>query len=75
MKKIIKVGEKVKIISGQDKGKIGLIKKTLKQKNQIIVAGVNLKIKHTKPVKEGDTGEIKRKEYPIHSSNVVHCKE
>ena len=37
---------------------------------KILVKGVNLKFKHVKPNKEGDVGEIKQLEAPIHHSNV-----
>lgn len=71
----VKIGEKVKVISGKDKGKIGLVKKILKQKNRIIIEGVNIKVKHTKPSRSGQNGEIKRIEFPIHSSNVSLYQE
>nr|QWK41873.1 ribosomal protein L24 [Protohalopteris sp.] len=71
----IKVGEKVKIISGNDKGKEGLITKICKSTNQIIVEGVNIKVKHHKPQRPGETGEIKRAEFPIHCSNILRYKE
>lgn len=77
LKKIltIKVGEKVKIISGNDKGKEGLVKKTFKSTNQIIVEGINIKVKHSKSQRSGETGEIKRIEFPIHRSNILRYKE
>jgi len=66
----VKVGEEVKIIAGDDKGKIGLIKKILRSQNKIIVEGVNIGLKHAKSSRAGQVGEIKRIEFPIHSSNV-----
>lgn len=66
----VKVGEQVKIIAGDDKGKIGLIKTILRSQNKIIVEGVNIGFKHTKSNRAGQVGEIKRIEFPIHSSNV-----
>ena len=71
----VKIGEKVKVISGKEKGKIGLVKKILKQKNRIIIEGVNIRVKHTKPSRPGQNGEIKRIEFPIHSSNVSLYQE
>ncbi|CAL8412434.1 unnamed protein product [Dictyota dichotoma] len=71
IKKIhVRVGEEVKIITGDDKGKFGLIKKILRSQNKIIVEGINIKFKHTKSNRAGQVGEIKRIEFPIHSSNV-----
>lgn len=72
MKKFpIKVGDTVKIISGFDKAKTGEVIKLLKSTGKIVVKGVNLKFKHVKPKKEGDVGEIKQFEAPIHHSNVI----
>ena len=69
----VKVGDSVKVISGQDKGKISLVQEIIRSKSQIIVEGVNIKIKHVKPMNSGETGEIKQIELPIHSSNVSKC--
>lgn len=66
----VKVGDKVKVISGQSKGKIGVIKSLIRETSKVIVEGVNVKIKHIKPSGPGKTGQIKELEFPIHSSNV-----
>lgn len=71
----IKVGEKVKIISGKEKGKIGFVKKIIRSKDKIIVEGINIRFKHTKSTRPGQLGEIKRSEFPIHKSNVLEYKE
>nr|YP_011007267.1 50S ribosomal protein L24 [Scytothamnus australis]WAM64696.1 50S ribosomal protein L24 [Scytothamnus australis] len=71
----VKVGEKVKIISGEEKGKVGLVKKIIKRQNKIIIEGINLKTKHIKPGQNGENGKIKRFEFPIHSSNVSSYEE
>ena len=71
----VKIGEKVQIISGQEKGKIGFVKQIVKQKNKIIVEGINIRVKHIKPSRPGQNGEIKRIEFPIASSNVSLYKE
>lgn len=75
LKAHVKIGEKVKVISGKEKGKIGLVKKILKQKNRLIIEGVNIGVKHIKPSRPGQNGEIKRTEFPIHSSNVSIYQE
>ena len=67
----IKVGEQVKVISGRDKGKVGLVKKIIRSKNKILVEGINIHFKHSKSTRPGQAGEIKRLEFPIHSSNVL----
>jgi large subunit ribosomal protein L24 len=70
-----KVGDKVQVISGQEKGKISTIKQIFRRENSIIVEGINLKIKHFKPTNANETGEIKQIELPIHSSNIRKYQE
>ena len=38
---------------------------------QVIVEGVNVRTKHVKPMKEGETGQLLKKEMPVHISNVA----
>ncbi len=65
-----KTGDKVVVIAGKDKGKEGIIKKTLKNTNKVVVEGVNIVKKHVKP--NGQTaGSIEEMEAPIHASNVM----
>nr|QXI87734.1 ribosomal protein L24 [Sargassum feldmannii] len=71
----IKIGETVKVISGQEKGKVGLVKKIVRSKNKLIIQGINIKTKHIKSNRPGEDGEIKRIEFPIDSSNVSSYKE
>lgn len=75
LKAHVKIGEKVKVISGKEKGKIGLVKKIIKQENKLIIEGINIGVKHIKPSRPGQNGEIKRIEFPIHSSNVSLYEE
>jgi large subunit ribosomal protein L24 len=71
----IKLRDKVKIISGQNKGKVGIIKNVIKETSQVIVEGINIKSKHLKRTRPGETGLIKKLEFPIHSSNVSRYEE
>lgn len=71
----VKVGDKVKVISGQNKGKVGIIKRVFKERHQVLIEGINLKIKHIKPSRPGEAGYIKELEFPIHSSNVSKYEE
>lgn len=66
----VKVGDKVTIISGSNKNKIGEIIKVTKKTGKIIVQGINFKFKHVKPRTENEIGEIKQVEAPIDHSNV-----
>ena len=66
----VKVGDQVTIISGFYKNETGEILKVNHKTGQVIVQGINLKFKHTKPKTENEIGEIKQFEAPIHHSNV-----
>ena len=46
-----------------------------KKKGKVVVEGVNIKTKHIKPMKEGESGSIVKKEQPIHISNVQMSDE
>lgn len=66
----LKVGDKVVVISGKDKGKEGKIVKTLREQNRVVVEGVNVVKKHIKP--NGQTaGSIEEIEASIDASNVM----
>lgn len=67
----IKKGDKVKVITGKSKGKIGDVLKVFPSDNKIIVSGVNVVKKHTKPSQTSEGGII-QKELPINISNVSH---
>ena len=66
----LKVGDKVTVIAGKDKGKSGKIIKTLRNEDKVIVEGVNIIKKHVKPNGEA-SGSIIETEAPIHVSNVA----
>lgn len=67
----IKKGDKVKVITGKSKGKVGDVLKVFPSEKKLIVSGVNLAKKHTKPTQTSEGG-IVQKELPIHISNVSH---
>lgn len=71
----LRVGDNVKIITGKDKGKVGLIKTINFKKENVIVEGLNLKFKHVKPSQSNEEGSIKQIEAPIAISNVNLCDE
>merc|ERR1719231_1948445 len=70
----LKTGDSVKIISGGDKGTVGKILFMDRKKSQVIVEGVNVRTKHVKPRKEGETGQLLKKEMPVHISNVAFAE-
>jgi len=67
----IKKGDKVKVISGKDKGKTGVILTVFPNKERILVEGVNIVKKHTKPNQVNPQGGIVSQEAAIHVSNVM----
>lgn len=66
----VKVGDTVKVIAGKDKGKEGKIIKTFKSENRVVVEGLNIVKRHSKPRTTEDKGGIIEIEAPIHVSNV-----
>ncbi len=71
----VKVGDKVKVIAGANKGKEGKVLKTFKLENKVLVEGVHIIKKHQKPTNTNDKGGIIEREAPIHASNVKVLKE
>ena len=66
----IKVNDNVQVIAGKDKGKTGKVLKTLAKENKVVVEGINISKRHTKPRTNNDKGGIFDIEMPIHVSNV-----
>ena len=71
----IKVGDKVKVITGSKKGKEGKVSKVLRSESRVIVEGINIVKKHVKPGRTNETGGILEIEAPIHISNVKVLSE
>lgn len=66
----IKVGDNVKILAGKDKGKTGMVTKTLKKEDRVVVEGINVVKRHMKPNQMNQNGGIVELNAPIHVSNV-----
>lgn len=66
----LKTGDNVVVIAGKDKGKEGKIIKTYRDKNKVLVEGVNIATKHIKP-NGGQDGQIIKIERPLDASNVM----
>jgi large subunit ribosomal protein L24 len=64
-------GDTVVVISGKDKGKQGRIKRVLVDDSKVIVEGINLIKRHTKPNPRNQQGGIIEKEAPLHASKVM----
>ena len=72
----LRVDDTVIVNSGVDAGKKGKILKVLKADNKVVVQGVNIRTKHTKPRRQGETGGIVKVESPIHVSKVnYYCEK
>jgi len=72
MKKFkIKSGDTVKVIAGDHKGSEGKVLQIIKDKDRVLVEGVNLVSKHTKPSAKSPQGGIVKKEASLHISNVL----
>ena len=67
----IKSGDKVVVISGKDKGKQGVVLAAYPAKERVIVEGVNIVTKHSKPSQLNPQGGISKQEAAIHVSNVM----
>jgi len=67
----LKKDDKVKVIAGKDKGKVGKVLKINKKKSRILVENINIVKRHTKPNAQNRQGGIIESEAPIHWSNVM----
>jgi large subunit ribosomal protein L24 len=67
----IKKGDNVVVITGKDKGKTGAVLKVMPADSRVVVQGVNIAKRHTKP-RPGQPGGMVEKELSIHVSNVAH---
>ena len=67
----IKKGDSVIVITGKDKGKSGNVLSIIKDKDRVIVQGVNIIKRHRKATQESP-GKIEEREASVHISNVSH---
>lgn len=75
----VKKGDKVKVLSGKDKGKEGVVLRALPQKERVVVEKINIIKKAMRPTQQNPQGGISTVEAPIHVSNVMlvcpECKQ
>ena len=75
----VKKDDKVIVISGDDKGKIGKVLEVSPSEGKVIVEGVNMVTRHVKPRKQGDKGGIIEVEGAMYADKVQHycdnCKK
>jgi len=72
----IKRGDKVVVLTGKDRGKRGTVRQILNKNGRILVEGLNIVKRHTRPrsikdTQKGEAGGIIEQEAPIHISNVM----
>lgn len=67
----IKKGDQVMVITGESKGQKGRVLEVNREKERILVDGINLVSKHTKPNSKSPKGGILKKEAPVHISNLM----
>ena len=72
MKMHIKKGDTVQVIAGVDKNKKGKVLEVIPSAGKVIVEGVGMVTKHTKPRRQGETGGIVKQEAAIYASKVMH---
>jgi large subunit ribosomal protein L24 len=67
----IKKGDRVVLLAGKDKGRQGAVLKVLPKENRVVVEGLNMVQRHTRPSQTDPQGGIKHKEAALHISNVA----
>jgi large subunit ribosomal protein L24 len=68
----IKKGDKVVVLSGKDKDKTGEVVRSMPKDGKVVVAGVNVAVRHKKPTQADPQGGLERSEAPLHVSKVAH---
>lgn len=68
----IKKGDQVIVLSGKDKGKTGTVTQSMPKEGKVIVGGVNVATRHTKPSQADPQGGLQKFEAPLHVSKVAH---
>lgn len=71
MKVKIHKNDNIVVIAGNDSGKTGKVLKVFPKKSRVIIEGINIRKRHTKPTQNNPQGGIIEKEAPIHISNIM----
>jgi large subunit ribosomal protein L24 len=67
----IKKGDRVIVLAGKDKGRQGQVIRVLPKDDRVVVSGINMVKRHTRPSQSDPQGGIKNKEAALHISNVA----
>ena len=68
----IKKGDRVIVLSGKDKGRTGDVIQAMPKDGKVVVEGINVAVRHTKPSQGDPQGGLVRSEAPMHVSKVAH---
>lgn len=71
----IKTGDKVQVIAGKERGKIGSVVRVDLKRNRVFVEGLNIVKRHKRPNPADQQGGIVEREASIHASNVLLYSE
>lgn len=71
MSKWIRKGDKIVVIAGNEKGKLGTV--LTRTEDKVLIQGINIRKKHAKRRQKSPMSDILEKEMPIHISNVRIC--
>ena len=67
----IKKGDRVMLLAGKDKGRTGNVLQVMPKESRVVVSGLNMVQRHTRPSQGDPQGGIKHKEASVHVSNVA----
>lgn len=67
----VRKGDRVQVLAGKDRGREGVVKLAIPERNKVVVEGINVAKRHTKPRSAEDAGGIVDKEMPLDVSNVA----
>ena len=68
----IRKGDRVVLLSGKDKGKSGIVLEVRPREQRVLIVGVNIMKRHTKPRPPDGPGGVIERPTPVHMSNVAH---
>ena len=68
----VKKGDEVIVIAGKDKGKTGKVVHAIPSQDKVVVEGVNVATKHSKPRRQGEEGGIIKQEIAINACKLMH---
>ncbi len=68
----LRKGDTVRVVTGKDKGKEGVVNVVFPKQNKVIVHGVNTATKHQRSTRADEPGGIIEKDMPIDASNVMY---